>query len=193
MQALESGDLRMAYQDLHQFVTSLDRLGDSYPDEKRYRQAYSEVAIVQDLLQEPLELALAGASESPGRVHKLLAGKSIILDATVEGTPDGRWKIGFATFSDGKLVRLHSDGLTLFERTGTKDKKRYIFGARIDAIENDSTGNLLLRLAPASGVFLTEMPIFEKLRLTEDPATLPIAAEQKRLLDSGEPPEIAGE
>ena len=182
--ALGNGDFEKARNHLDESVRAMDRLGEPFPDEARYRQAHGESGIVVDLIPQTLETALSAARGFEELVSGNLRDHAIIIDAEVEPTPEGGWRIGYVTFIDGEPVPIHRDGLRLFERLGVGEKTRMIFGARVEAIVEDGAEGFVLKLAPDSGFLITEERIFGALGLAADPSAVEVRKRQKARLET---------
>lgn len=168
LQALSDGDFEDAYDLLGASVRGLDRLGEPFPEEDRFRRAYAEVAIVHDLLPSLLDVELVGAASEPEVVTRRVAGKAIVLDAEVERLAEGGWSVGFVAFVDDKPIRLDVPTFLLFDRLGIVNRERVVFGAKLDGIHRDAEGQLTLRLTPNSGVLMTEPRLLDALGLTRN-------------------------
>jgi hypothetical protein len=182
MTALGAGELEDARARLEVAIDALDRLGEPSTEEPRFRQAYRELSIYADLISGPLESELKGLSTTQLSAPEL-HGRAIMLDTEVQPRAGGGWDVGYATIlGDGSVAPVHPDGLKLFEDLGISEKKRVIFGARIDDVVADIDGSPTLRLLPDSGVLMTESTIYSRLDLNVDRDVNALRQSQKELM-----------
>jgi hypothetical protein len=165
---LRDGEFEAAYQHLKFAVDALDRLGERFPNDNRYRQAFRELDIVVNLIELPLEDSLSGPTISPQVLSDSLHHRSIILDAEVEPGAAAGWNVGYVTVLNDQIVPIHTDGLTLFSDANIVARTRVIFGARIDGLKEAGGGQWTIRLVPDSGVMITEPMIYGRLGLAND-------------------------
>ena len=169
LQELSEGNLAAARDDLQFAIRAIDEVGERVPEEQRYRQAFAELDVALDLLDEPLDEALVGGAVSPDLVNQRVHERAIVLDVEVEPDGSGRWLFHFLMFLDEQPVAIDPDGLELFDRLGIEARTRLIFGARIDGLVHNDGKDLVLRLLPNSGVLMTESRVFEQLGIARDP------------------------
>jgi hypothetical protein len=182
LQALADGEFDLAREHLGRSVDALDRLGEPFPGEDRYRQAHRELAVAHDLIPRALEDELSALAGHENIVSANLHQKSIVLAAQVRRREAGGWEIGYVAFSDAGPVPFHPDGLALFDNLPVETRPLWIFGARIDAIVVDDGGKRWIRLAPASGVLMTEARLCAELGLLSDAELSRAREEQEQLI-----------
>lgn len=165
MAALEEGDYELARAQLERVVGILDRLDHRSAEEARYRQAHAEVAIVTDLLDEPIESALQDVVRGRASPASTLAGRALVLDTLVGPRPEGGWILGYVpVLAEDGPVPFHPDGLELFDRLGIESNTRLVIGARIEGLVANG-GQVWVRLDPRSGVRMSQARILQSLQL----------------------------
>lgn len=179
LQLLADGDLEGAYDRLAEVTGALEQLHESFEDAPRFRQAFSEVAAVRDLLSGTLEESLAGGGSDVSYVNQVIRGRSIVLEADVSPRVGGGWDIHYTTFADNRPVHLFAPEMRLFEDLRLAGRTRLLFAARIDGLNSGPEGQLELRLDPDSGVLLTEPRILEKIGLDGAADSIALARRQR--------------
>ena len=169
LQLVQEGKLDEAYEPLRLAWRAVDWAGAAHPQADAVRQAYLEVAAVRDLLPEPLDASLESSLANPASFASRYKGRAVLLDVEVERNPEGGWVSHWAVPIADQVARLHPRGLTLFDDLEIAAPTRVLLAARVDAVERDEEG-LLLLLQPTSGVLVTEFAVLEKMGLGSDTA-----------------------
>ncbi|MFO0945371.1 MAG: hypothetical protein U1D30_05400 [Planctomycetota bacterium] len=184
LQALANGDLETAWEELSLSVHAMDRLQETFPGGASYRQAYSELAIARDLLDESLEFELTGGTKSPEAVSRKIRDRAFVLDAEVEPGENGAWVVHAAVFMDETPVPFDAHDFRLFGQIGIHRRTRLIFGARLEGVSKDSSGRWSVRWQPDSGVLITEPALLDRLGLSRDPETAGVRDFQRGILSN---------
>ena len=182
LKALRQGDLDEARAHLERSVTAIDRLDEPFADEASYRQALAELAILHDLIDEPLESLLLGGTRNPQSKSQSLYDQAILLDSEVRPMAEGGWSVDYVAFADDTPVQIVASDLQLFDRMGITQPTRVIFGARLDRLERSQQGQWQLRLQPQSGVLISERAIFDTLGITDDETSSVTRRRQRQLI-----------
>jgi hypothetical protein len=169
LRALETGVFDVAKQKLVIAADALERLGDR--DAAEVRQAAREAAIFADLANQSLEEIVEGvATRSDGASwfatsHK---GRSVLLDARIDRTPEGRRTLDYRVFAGSKRAWIDLEGLRLLEAEplGTP----VTFGARLASVELEPSGQWRITFQPDSGVRLSTQQGWDALQTLGWPA-----------------------
>jgi hypothetical protein len=183
LKALAEGKLDEARADLGFAVKALDRLREPFQDEEVYRQAFGELDIRENLTTDDLDGLFAGAQLELGPVNRRVGGVAVVFQTTLQKSSGG-WRSGIVALVEGmefKPVRLHPEGVPLFDRLNVKDDLPVTFGARLLRLEPSDEGDFWLRLDPASAVLITETRLLDELGLASGFDRETVLARQKEL------------
>lgn len=181
LQALADGEFAKAHEHLGFAVNAMDTLEESVADGPKYRQAFAELDVVQDLLEYGLDDSLISGPESLSYFNSSLYEKALIFDAVVEPAEEG-FVVHYVAFMKDTPVPIDGSSLDLFNEIALTKPTRVIFGARFQEIVETGDG-YRLRLIPDSGALITEARIYETLGLAKDPKAGEVRLRQKELVE----------
>ena len=177
--ALDDGKFDRAFQILSDARRAVIALNDACRGAAAIRQGADEAEVIAGLVPKTLEDLLDEAARSDPKAWEetfatLYKGRTVIVDAHVSGTPDGRGGGGYALdyriFREGEgeqppsTARLDLTGLKRLEQMQPKLNDRVTLGAGLASFRYDvDRQEWLVGFAPESGVIMTHVKALEAL------------------------------
>ncbi len=129
--------------------------------QRRWRQAAREAAILADLIAEPIEDILRHAAASPERewlaeFARRYQAHALLFDLTLKRTAAGQYHFHYHVPAGDDPARLEFGGVELLAQLDLAAPRRVIFGARLASVRLEPPGpRWVVRFHPDSGVLLT--------------------------------------
>ncbi len=170
IEALDDGDFDRAHQLLGPAATAAERLGvSSISGGDRVTQAAREAAIYVDLIPEPLEEILESRASATDleawnrEFERRYNGKAILIESRIAESvsPGDPLELEYLILAEGvrrdrpRRGSLRFDQFELFRENRPEPGLTVVFGARLDRIELEQSGNFGFILEPESGVTMT--------------------------------------
>jgi hypothetical protein len=130
-------------------------------DRRAVEQVQREAALLAELSAESLEEILGHAAALPDEeweatFRQRYQGKALVLDLEVVRNTEGRYRHGWRLFFPNGNASLELEGLQLLEGMPLETPRRLVLGARLGSARREPPGTWVVRLAPDSGVLLTD-------------------------------------
>jgi hypothetical protein len=173
--ALADGSYRMAARELD----AARRLHRRFPgvlsesSREQLRQWHRQATLLGDLLTESLSEIMAHAVGMDEREWRELfteryAGKAFVLDARVWRDAGGRYQVDYRLEAAGLVGEWDVQGFALFGQLPLAQPQRLLFGARVADVARTDRARWRVRVAPDSGVLLTDPLLFAGLSVPLD-------------------------
>jgi hypothetical protein len=166
-----AGKKHLGLGQFHEAVRELDEalaLLQKYPDalsgteRKRLVQMHREARIYVDLLSESVEeILLQAAAETDDREWQAAfadryQGKSVIFHSGIHRDSSNHWALDYDVFIGDRRARIDWENLKLLRSLPLNGSERLLLGVRLANVEPEAGANWVVRLAPDSGVLLTD-------------------------------------
>jgi hypothetical protein len=162
-QRLSEGSFRLARATLEQARQESGNEWRALPREQRqdWTQLQRQAAVLADLLAEPLEDVVRHASgvkeaEWDAEFRQRYQGRAVVFDVVVQRLTEGGYRHNYCLVNPHDEARLELGDLALLRRLPLDQPQRLVFGARLAGVGREAPGGWVVRLAPDSGVFLTD-------------------------------------
>ena len=157
-----------AYSEAQERIQKLSPL-----DRPRFENLAKQVALMSDLLTEPLPDFLRSARGLSDRgwqeaFRKRYRNQAILFDSEVSLDPQGKIRMDYEpTPIDGE-VHLELNDVRLLAQLASREPKRFLFGLRLQDAKRLASGGWQITFVPDSGVLITDPLVIQASALALD-------------------------
>jgi len=159
--AIEMGNFAMAYENLSKLAALQKRSNSQWFDTCELDHRRKEIGIYADLLEQPVEELILLAIDLPEeewlqQCKKRYRGRSLVLDTTVRCNAGGTFSHDYPLSVAGQMGTFRLDNAPFLQNLREGQTQRVIFGARLDKIHREKSGQWIVEFVPESFLLMTD-------------------------------------